>query len=557
MEQKKRVKCLYRVSSKQQLRSEDIPVQREECRAYIETHQNWEFEGEYVEKAVSGFKTSIKDRDVLQDILSDARQRVFDVLLVYMSDRIGRKEDESPVFVTTLNNLGIEVWSVKEGQLKTQEHIDKLLNYIRFWQAEGESRKTGARVKDAQMTFARAGRFVGGYAPYGYRLEYSGEISNHGRALKHLVRDDSKTEIIEKIFDYSIRYNYGNQKIAKELNESKVPAIKDAWKASTISQILQNPIYMGYIAYNRRQHSGCGGTFERTPMENWIMSDHRMPELAHVSEDTWYLAQQMREARKARIKRARDEGQGYGKYTSTTSGKLALMGLIYCGCCGSRLTNGSKYDYWTTKAGEKRTKYVGKYRCTRASNGSMQCGGKALYRAEEIEPIVYSVVTSYLNSLKEADTYDEIMQLQEEQRKRLQKEKLQLEKQYEAVGKDIDTLQENIPLALRGEGAFTVDQLSALIEKKQTERQQLQDQIGQKQQEYEETKIKKNDISELGSIISNWGELFMESSIAEKKVLLGRIIERIDIYDKEIKIKFKINIGDYIPRICVGSDTTP
>ena len=118
----KRVNCLYRVSSKQQLHGDDIPVQREECMAYLGEHTDWEFNREYVEKAVSGFKTSVKDRDILQEILTDAREKTFDVLLVFMSDRIGRKEDESPAFVTTLNDLGIEVWSVKEGQLKTAEH---------------------------------------------------------------------------------------------------------------------------------------------------------------------------------------------------------------------------------------------------------------------------------------------------------------------------------------------------------------------------------------------------------------------------------------------------
>lgn len=56
----KRVNCLLRVSSKQQLHGDDIPVQREECRAYIEKHSDWQFQKEYLEKAVSGFKNFSK-----------------------------------------------------------------------------------------------------------------------------------------------------------------------------------------------------------------------------------------------------------------------------------------------------------------------------------------------------------------------------------------------------------------------------------------------------------------------------------------------------------------
>ena len=42
---------------------------------------------------------------------------------------------------------GIEVWSAMEGQQRFDTHVDKLLNYIRYWQASGESIKTSIRVK--------------------------------------------------------------------------------------------------------------------------------------------------------------------------------------------------------------------------------------------------------------------------------------------------------------------------------------------------------------------------------------------------------------------------
>lgn len=554
----KRVNCLYRVSSKQQLHGDDIPVQREECMAYLGEHTDWEFNREYVEKAVSGFKTSVKDRDILQEILTDAREKTFDVLLVFMSDRIGRKEDESPAFVTTLNDLGIEVWSVKEGQLKTAEHVDKLMNYIRFWQAEGESRKTSMRVKAAQETFVRDGKFVGGKAPFGYRLEYSGAISNHGRALKHLVIDKEKAKIVQQIYDYAYYYHYGALKIAKTLNEQNIQAPVDTWKACTISQILQNPVYMGYIAYNRRQHSKCGGSFERTPMEQWIMSDEQNTELVIVSREKWEKVQEIRESRKKNMKDARDDKQG--KYVYTSSGQLVLMGLVYCGYCGKRLTNGSKYDYWETKEGERRKKFVGRYRCTQMANGSLTCSGKAYYRAEEIEPIVYTVVTSYLNSLKEADTYDDILKLQEEQRILVKHELEQLQKEIKAIKKDIETLEQNIPSALRGEGNFSPVQLSALMDKNKQQLIELEHGLEIKNKEYKEMECKKKDIKNIGSMISNWGELFMECSIPERKVMLSKLIERIDVKENDIKIKFKISLEEYMGekdgRKGIGSPTT-
>lgn len=484
----KRVNCLLRVSSRQQLRGDDIPVQRSECRNYIDSHEDWYFQKEYVEKAVSGFKTALKDRDILQEILADAKSESFDVLLVYMSDRIGRKEDESPFFVTTLNKLGIEVWSVKEGQIKTQEHIDKLLNYIRFWQAEGESRKTGARVKDAQETFVRAGKFVGGYAPFGYRLEYSGAISNHGRALKKLVVNEEQIPIIEKIYDYAVRFQYGDLKIAKALNEEKIPAPKDIWKAGTIARILQNPVYMGYLAYNRRKRNEKNGRLERIPMEQWILSNLPNPELVIVPETIWWQAQKLREARRPTCQAGTERGTtcqmgveiGTNRQTETAipritaTGQLTLLGLVYCGSCGGRLTNGSKYNYWTTRAGEKRKSYVGRYRCLNQTIGSLQCSGKPGYAAKELETIVTEVVIRCLCHFPAVDVTEKVqevrrekLQQQRKEQERRRREKQRLQKEKQELERDREVLQKEIPAALRGESSFSPEQLALLLAQKE------------------------------------------------------------------------------------------
>ena len=36
----------------------------------------------------------------------------------------------------------IEFWSTREGEQRFDSNVDKRLNYIRFWQASGESEKT-------------------------------------------------------------------------------------------------------------------------------------------------------------------------------------------------------------------------------------------------------------------------------------------------------------------------------------------------------------------------------------------------------------------------------
>ncbi len=148
----KRVYCLYRVSTKQQVEKDDIPMQKQRCHEFVADKDDWEIVKEFSEKGVSGFKVSAKDRDAIQEIQKDAAIGKFDILLVFMFDRLGRKEDETPFVVEWFVKNGIEVWSAEEGQQRFDNHVDKLLNYIRytlnFWVQDTTSKYQGKRPKE-------------------------------------------------------------------------------------------------------------------------------------------------------------------------------------------------------------------------------------------------------------------------------------------------------------------------------------------------------------------------------------------------------------------------
>lgn len=65
---KKRIVCLYRVSTIGQVDKDDIPMQKQYCREFCKQHPGWEIVKEFSEKGVSGFKVSAKDRDAVQEI---------------------------------------------------------------------------------------------------------------------------------------------------------------------------------------------------------------------------------------------------------------------------------------------------------------------------------------------------------------------------------------------------------------------------------------------------------------------------------------------------------
>lgn len=150
---KKRVGCLYRVSTLKQGEKDDIPMQKISCREFIEQKNNdWVLHKEYIELGVSGYKLSEEKRDVLKDMKNDVINKEIDVLLVFMFDRIGRREEETPFVVEWLINKGIEVWSVKEGQRKIETRTDKLMNYLTYWLARRRKRKNIYKSKRITRT---------------------------------------------------------------------------------------------------------------------------------------------------------------------------------------------------------------------------------------------------------------------------------------------------------------------------------------------------------------------------------------------------------------------
>ena len=242
-----RVYCLYRVSTSQQLHEDDIPMQRQACKEFADVH-GWNITKEFYEKGISGFKTPTCDRLVLQQIKRDAELKKFDILLVFMFDRLGRRDSETPFFVEDLAMHGIQIWSTKEGQQRFESHVDKLVNYIRYWQASGESLKTSERIKTRMTQLTADGIFCGSPCPYGYRLITTGRKNNRGYDVHDLCVEPSEAAVICKIYDFYIHYGYGSRKIASELAASGIFNRQgEAFHPSTIKAILHREQLTGIM----------------------------------------------------------------------------------------------------------------------------------------------------------------------------------------------------------------------------------------------------------------------------------------------------------------------
>lgn len=549
---KRRVRMLLRVSSEQQLESDgDLTVQRQIVLEYVKTHPDWLLdEKEYFEGGVSGYKNSVADREILQEAHRDAANGEYDVLVVYKDDRIGRRMWEIGGYIMSLKSLGVDIYTVKDGCISPENNdiMGQMMLALRYGNAQKSSADTGMRVKDTAKKLVQSGKFMGGKAPYGYVLERSGEISKHGRALKHLVIQPRQAEAVVHIYELSLQKEYGSAKIASILNNEeryKNLAPNGVWKGGTITSILTNPIYAGYTAYNRRESQN--GRRRSLDSESWVLSKKADPKLVIVDEDTWQKVQQKRETRSSHYKRSSKNQKV--TVIRRNDGMLSLVDILHCGYCGCKMVNGSKYNYWTIKGtGERRMSRTAIYKCQNAYQGVPHDQTKQ-YRADVVEPIIYEILAEYVGKLQGSE--DMLLQIAEHNNKERKRKEHDLEtarKELEKIKSNISVMEEHIPDAMTGAYPLTLEDLVRNIDvQKEKEKKQIEI-VQEKETVLQNTAVTPKEWEDIEKKIPTWQEMFLFADTSTKRVLVNKVMERIDITKETVIIRFKISLEEFLPK---------
>lgn len=559
----KRVRMLLRVSSNQQLEADgDLSVQRQLVKDYIFSQSDWQLdEKEYFEGSNSGYKNAVADRNILQEALQDAKAKEYDILVVYKDDRIGRRMWEIGAYVMSLKSFGVDIYTVKDGCIspESDDIMGQMMLALRYGNAQKSSSDTGMRVKDTAQKLVQKGKFMGGKAPYGYKLELSGEVSKHGRALHHLVVVPEQAEVVKYIYELSLHKEFGATKISKILNEHEIykdRAPRDIWKSGTIVSILTNPVYAGYTAYKRRER--VDGRYHRLDSKDWIFAEKPDTEIAIIDENMWNQVQDTRKQRADKYIKSL-ENQNV-TVIRRNSGMLALIDVLHCGYCGRKMTNGSKYNYWTIKdTGERRTSKIAIYKCPNAWNGIPHEKTKQ-YRADQIEPVVFEALAEYIGKLQEnEDVFTQIEENQSRQKAVKQSELDKEQSELENIQQKISVMENNIPNAMTGDYPLSLEELAGIIRKHKELEQKHKRIVEERKAELDAMKVSMDDWENIRNKIPTWQDVFWNADTTTKRVLVNKLIERIDITKDSVNIRFKINLNDFftLPRITDGSGTIP
>ena len=510
----KRVYTLYRVSTNGQGEKDDIPMQKQFCREFANT-QGWSIIKEFSEKGVSGFKVSAKDRDAIQEIQHDAAQGMFDILLVFMFDRIGRKEDETPFVVEWFVKNGIEVWSAQEGQQRFDNHVDKLMNYIRYWQASGESIKTSIRTKTRLGQIVQEGRFRGGSAPYGYKLEKQGRFNKKNHELYEIGIDETEASVVRTIFDLYLNRGYGSLRICRYLEEHGIRNRKgNNWNNATIQHMLKNIAYTGVL----RSGETISDIF---------------PDLQIIDPQTYMAAQELLEAR----------SNDYKERTVplNTRGKALLSGNVFCGHCGARLTLTTSGKQYHRKDGGVTTTPRIRYVCYNKTRHPHLCDGQTGYTAKKLDGLVEQVAKQIFEQLKGCPQ-DEMVESRykrhvDECTVNLARANAELQKHTE----ELALYEGEVIKALRGKSQFSPDLLNKLQAESSERTQFAKEAVSLCQKELSDSEKRLKEIQREFTALLSWAEVFDISSIEAKKMILTHIIKSVRVKrDYELDIELHI-----------------
>lgn len=196
----------------------------------------------FYDDAVSAFKVKASKRDGLNKMKRIILTEDIGAVIFYDFSRIDRKiySFVSEFYYDVINKKpNLKFFTTTKEEAWTPADLDVKLQLII---ANAESNEKSRRAVDSQKTDLnlKVVKRPGSTSPFGYK---------HNKERKQLVPNKDE-EIVLFIF-YLASWGHSVQKVADILNEAEIPSpSKKKWQASTIDNMLKNPVYLGHLDWN-------------------------------------------------------------------------------------------------------------------------------------------------------------------------------------------------------------------------------------------------------------------------------------------------------------------
>lgn len=379
----KAAKCyIYtRVSTSMQVDGYSLDAQKDKLKRYAE-YQDMVIAGEYSDEGKSG--KNIEGRPQFLQMLKDieAMKDKVQYVLVFKLSRFGRNAADVLSSLQRMQDYGVNLICVEDG-IDSSKDSGKLMISVLSAVAEIERENILIQTMEGRRQKAREGKWNGGFAPYGYKLEKG----------KLLIAED-EVDVIRLIYDKYIHTDMGVVSIAAYLNEHGYKKKKrqnntlDMFSAHFVTLVLDNPVYCGKVAFGRRKTEKIPGT--RNQFHIVKQDDYPIYDGIHeaiVSVEDWELAQKKRKA----------TGYKYEKVHNLDHENI-LSTILKCPVCGAGM-----YGNVNRKKKKDGTFYKEYYyyHCKhRTSVRGHKCGYKRQWNQETVNAAVEEVIRKLVENPK-------------------------------------------------------------------------------------------------------------------------------------------------------------
>ena len=330
--------------------------------------------------------------------------------------------------------------------------------------------------------------------------------------------DPDEAEIVKLIFQKYLCEGYGAQRLCRYLAEQGITNRKGRNIPTTsINRIIKNPIYTGVI-------------------RNGDSQSEVLPELQIIDEETYERAQQMMEKRVTH----------HDDVPLNTKGRSLLVGNVYCGHCGGRLT--------LTTSGRKRVRKDGtivretraRYQCHYNVRHPGECDGQSGYGVEKLDKLVDQIIRIQLGRIQNSPS-QELIEKQQAKEVELVRSRLNLlNEQYRQKQREYQDLRAETIKVIQGTSRLNADLLNSLVSETAEQIKQLAAQIQTTTAELEETVQTASQVLREYDQLISWAEMYDHCTFEAKKMIVAKFVKAIRVRrDYEIDIEFNVSFEEF------------
>lgn len=473
-----------------------------------------------------GWSGDILARPALDRLRQDAKEKIWEAVLIYDPDRLARRYSYQELVMDELKEAGIEIIFVTIPAPKNSE--DKILHGVRGLFAEYERAKISERFRLGKLRKVKEGHLLVSEPLYGYR--YIPKQENiHG----YYKINDKEANVVKSIFTWVAEEGLTLRSIVRKLQELGIKPRKSkrgVWNTSTLSHLLRNKAYIGEARWgssyavvptrpqNTEKYKKMKKSSRRIrPVEEWIT----IPVPAIIDRNIFFKAQDRLKTNYALSKRNKINEYLFG-------------GKIYCICGRRRVGEGPQHG-----------KHL-YYRCTdRVLSAPLpaSCKEKSV-NARIADELIWNKIEELMTSPK---------LLYKQIKNWLDKKKMTIKSplgNLSVLEKEIIKLknEEDRYNKAYGAGLFTIEKLKEYSIQTKEKIAILENQILEIKQQEEQTNMNLPKQNEINSFAKESKEVLRELNFETKRGIV------INIIDKIIGNKEKLQVYGHLPVLSINNN---